>query len=107
MGSPLAYLAHCRQTGKAANKPYSGSFNVRVGSELHREAAIAAREESVNLNEFVASAIKTAVIKKSAQQVVHSHNHVVTIRHDTIQQPTWSAMATSNDLERFSATTLQ
>lgn len=96
------YLAHCRQTGKAANKPYSGSFNVRVGSELHREAAIAAREESVNLNEFVASAIKTAVIKKSAQQVVHSHNHV-----GTIQQPTWSAMATSNDLERFSATTLQ
>ena len=30
------YLAFCEKTGKAANKPYSGTFNVRVGSDLRR-----------------------------------------------------------------------
>ena len=99
------YLAHCQRTGKVANKPYSGSFNVRVGPELHREAAIAASDAAVNLNEFVASAIKTAVTKGPVQSVVH--NHVITIRHDAVQQPTWSGITTSNDLEHFSATTLQ
>lgn len=101
------YLEHCKQTGKAANKPYSGTFNVRVGPDLHREAAIAASEASVNLNEFVASAIKTAVAKEPVQSVVHNHSHVITIRHDLVQQPIWSAMATSNEWEKFSATTLQ
>ncbi|MEI8326181.1 MAG: toxin-antitoxin system HicB family antitoxin, partial [Betaproteobacteria bacterium] len=32
------YLAYCKRTGKAANKPYSGTFNVRVGADLHRKA---------------------------------------------------------------------
>ncbi len=30
------YLAFCEKTGKAANKPYIGTFNVRVGSDLRR-----------------------------------------------------------------------
>jgi predicted HicB family RNase H-like nuclease len=101
------YIAYCKKTGKTANKPYSGTFNVRVGPEIHREAAMAANEASVNLNEFVTDAIKAAVSKGSVQSVVHNHNHVITIRQDSIQQPVWSAMATSKDLETYSATTIQ
>lgn len=101
------YLAYCKKTGKAANKPYSGTFNVRVGPGLHREAVIAASEASVNLNEFVTSAIETAVRKGPIPSVVHNDNHVITIRQDAAQQPIWSAMATSNDLETYSATTFQ
>jgi predicted HicB family RNase H-like nuclease len=99
------YLAHCKQTGKPANKPYSGTFNVRVGPELHREAAAAANEASVNLNEFVAGAIKAAVNKDSTPAVVHNHNHVITIKQETVQQAPWSGMATSKELETFSANT--
>lgn len=101
------YLAHCKQTGKAANKPYSGTFNVRVGPDLHREAAIAANDASINLNEFVVGAIKAAVNKDPATAVVHNHHLVITIQQAATQQPIWSAMATSKDLEKFSATTLQ
>lgn len=101
------YLAHCKQTGKAANKPYSGTFNVRVGPELHREAAIAANDASINLNEFVAGAIKAAVNKVSEPAVVHNHNQFITIRQEDMHQPWRSAMATSKELETFSANTLQ
>lgn len=55
------YLAYCEKTGKAANKPYSGTFNVRVGSDLHRQAAIAAQDASINLNEYMARATQAAV----------------------------------------------
>lgn len=99
------YLAHCKRTGKSANKPYSGTFNVRVGPELHREAAIAANDASINLNEFVAGAIKAAVSKDPAPAVVHNHNHVITIKQDPAQQRPWTGMATSKDLETFSANT--
>lgn len=101
------YLAHCKQTGKAANKPYSGTFNVRVGPDLHREAAIAASDASINLNEFVVGAIKAAVNNDPAPAVVHNHHLVISIQQDATQQPIWSAMATSKDLEKFSATTIQ
>jgi predicted HicB family RNase H-like nuclease len=102
------YLAHCKKTGKPANKPYSGTFNVRVGPELHREAAIAASGASINLNEFVAQAIKAAVNNETAPAVVHNHSHVITIKEESMHQPIWSVMATSSQaLEKYSATTLQ
>ena len=101
------YLAYCKKTGKAANKPYSGTFNVRVGPELHREAAIAANDASVNLNEFVATAISAAVNKTPIQSVVHNHTHV-TINQEASQHAHWTGMATSsNEVEKYSATTLQ
>lgn len=101
------YLAYCNKTGKPANKPYSGTFNVRIGAELHRKAAIAASNASLNLNEFVANAIKSAMSKAPVSSVVHNHNHVITIRQDASQQQPWSAMATSTDWEKYSATTIQ
>lgn len=101
------YLAYCTKAGKTANKPFSGTFNVRVGPELHRKAAISANESSVNLNEFVCNAIEAAVNRDSIQAVQHNHNHVITIRQDAAHKPTWTGMATSVEMEKYSATTLQ
>jgi predicted HicB family RNase H-like nuclease len=52
------YLATCRQQGVEPQKPYRGTFNVRVGRELHRAAAIAARQRDMNLNELVKRALE-------------------------------------------------
>jgi len=60
------YLDYCKRTGKPANKPYSGTFNVRIGPQLHREAVIAANAASVNLNDFVTTAIKVTLKMASA-----------------------------------------
>jgi predicted HicB family RNase H-like nuclease len=55
------YLADCEREGIEPQRPYSGTFNVRVGSDLHRKAASAARKRDMKLNEFVKIAISKEV----------------------------------------------
>lgn len=50
------YLAFCAERGKEPNKPFKGRFNVRISPELHKAAAIAVGNGS--LNAFVGEAIK-------------------------------------------------
>ena len=57
------YLEMCREFGKEPEKEYKGQFNVRIPSELHREAVIYAREKNVSLNEFVTTAIEAECAK--------------------------------------------
>ena len=52
------YIEWCAQIGKKPAREYKGSFNVRIPSELHREAALSAAESGLTLNQFVANAIK-------------------------------------------------
>ena len=40
------YLDLCRQEGRQPEQPFKGSFNVRMGSELHRQAALWARRRA-------------------------------------------------------------
>lgn len=51
------YIAYCAKTGKPANKPYSGTFNVRVGSERHRTLAQFANRKKISINEAICNAI--------------------------------------------------
>ena len=53
------YLTFCTSAKKTPNKPLKGSFNVRVGPELHRAAVMAAGQMS--LNTFVAQAIEEKI----------------------------------------------
>ena len=56
-----AYLELCARTNRVPNRPYKGSFNVRVTPALHRAAANSAARRQVSLNEFVSQAIANAV----------------------------------------------
>lgn len=56
-----SYLETCEQLGYEVIKPCKGSFNVRIGSELHRHALIMAKKKGVNLNEFVKQSIEQSV----------------------------------------------
>jgi len=55
------YLATCQEMGVEPQKPYRGTFNVRIGRDLHRAAAIAAKQRNINLNELVKHAIEREV----------------------------------------------
>jgi predicted HicB family RNase H-like nuclease len=59
------YLRDCAALKKTPDVPFKGSFNVRIGQELHRQAALALAGKS--LNTFVCEAIKEK-IERSAQQ---------------------------------------
>ena len=52
------YLDLCAQEGIEPEKPFKGSFNVRAGSELHRRAALFAKEKGLNLNKVVTEALE-------------------------------------------------
>lgn len=51
-----SYLETCQKQGREPHQPCKGTFNVRIGSELHREAMMASVGSS--LNDFVREAIK-------------------------------------------------
>ena len=53
-----AYLAHCLEEGVEPDRPYKGSFNVRVEPELHRDLAESAKRKNVSLNEYVSEALR-------------------------------------------------
>ncbi len=60
-----SYLAECKAEGKSPEKPFKGSFNVRIPASLHQLAALLAMEDKVSLNNFVAEAIRHRVSKES------------------------------------------
>ncbi len=63
-----AYLADCKQDRVTPEKPFKGSFNVRISPKLHRQAALLALEENTSLNSFVAEAIRERISKESVYQ---------------------------------------
>jgi predicted HicB family RNase H-like nuclease len=58
------YLADCKQDHVEPEKPYKGSFNVRISPKLHRKAALLAMEEKTSLNSFVAESIRERISKE-------------------------------------------
>lgn len=74
-GAVNRYIADCQETGRPANKPYSGTFNVRIGPELHKQAAQSAFKAGVKLNEFVTNAVRQAVEMVGGIHINHHHEH--------------------------------
>jgi len=55
------YLKFCAHNGKEPEKPYKGSFNIRIGTDLHRKATLAASSRGISLNTLVENAIRQSV----------------------------------------------
>ena len=62
------YLDDCKQDRIAPEKPFKGSFNVRISPKLHKKASLLAMEENSSLNSFVAESIRERIIKESGEQ---------------------------------------
>lgn len=52
------YLSLCEAEKIAPEKPFKGTFNVRIGENLHEKAVIAANGRGIKLNEFVKQALE-------------------------------------------------
>lgn len=48
-----SYFADCKAEGRVPEKPFKGSFNVRVPIEVHKRLALKAMESQVSLNALV------------------------------------------------------
>ena len=58
------YVETCRELGKEPNKTYKGTFNVRLTTDLHKQAAVYAAIHNISLNDFVRTAIDYALLHK-------------------------------------------
>lgn len=62
------YLASCASDGTTPEKSASGTFNVRIGSELHAKAIVAALNADVSLNEWVKRAVEAQLLAEGEPQ---------------------------------------
>lgn len=63
------YLTDCKQSGITPEKPFKGSFNVRISPKLHQRAALLAMEDKMSLNNFVAESIRERIFRETGKQV--------------------------------------
>ena len=56
------YLLDCKELNIAPEKPYKGSFNVRISPELHKELALEAINMKTSQNQLVSDAIKDFLV---------------------------------------------
>lgn len=47
------YLATCEEQGKSPDKPMNGSFNIRIGEELHKKAYLRSLEKGCSINDLI------------------------------------------------------
>ena len=64
------YLVMCEEECIEAEKPFKGSFNVRIDPIEHREAYMMAIGKGLNLNEFVRAAIHDKIKKETKSRLV-------------------------------------
>lgn len=56
------YLQLCEGQGKAPEKAYKGSFNIRIAPETHKQLVIHATACQMSLNEYVRETLEKAVM---------------------------------------------
>lgn len=98
------YLETCSELGVEPNKPFKGSFNVRVGAHLHKKIAFKAAEQGISINDAVTRAIEQYVesdhqkffdnvndqIRKHVYQASLYASSVHRVRETRQSTPNWS-----------------
>lgn len=86
------YLETCEMLGREPQKSLSGTFNVRVGSDMHKQLATAALKEGVGLNDLVKSALSSYLKSDKSEYHVHFHQsgeEVMTRNTKKVEVPSW------------------
>jgi predicted HicB family RNase H-like nuclease len=55
------YISFCEEKGVEPDKPFKGSFNVRVKPYLHKLAYMKALQKGMSLNKFIEISLEKAV----------------------------------------------
>jgi len=57
------YLKFCEETGRQSEKPFKGSFNLRLDPDLHKRLVTNAMNEGKTLNAFVREVLEKAMME--------------------------------------------
>lgn len=58
------YLAMCENKKIQPEKAFKGSFNIRIGENLHRDLALRAQAENMSINSFIKMVLQKEVANK-------------------------------------------
>ena len=75
------YLETCEMLGKSPDKPMNGSFNVRIGEELHKKVYLMSLEYSCSINDIIKKSVSNYL--SGSKMVINNHNH----NHHHIHSP--------------------
>jgi len=70
------YVQVCSDVGKDPQKPFKGSFNVRIPKDMHRAAAIQAKQKGMSLNDLVKRAINNFIGSENIENHIHQHYYM-------------------------------
>lgn len=68
------YLETCQTLGREPRKPFSGTFNVRIGAELHQQLGEYSILAGGSINDVIKKSIKMYLKHEELPKVVHNHN---------------------------------
>ena len=60
------YLITCQELEREPMKSFKGSLNVRIGQDLHKEAALHAAMKDITINDYIKTAVKNQVLREEA-----------------------------------------
>lgn len=73
-----SYIASCTADKVDPQKPYKGTFNVRIGSDNHRSAANIANSLGMSLNEFIRLSVELCISRHQSRELVVIGKSLVT-----------------------------
>lgn len=76
------YLETCEALGKQPDKTMSGTFNVRIGNELHKKVFLKAKENGKSLNEYICELLERGVGDIQQVHVIHKNLKSSSIKRD-------------------------
>jgi len=88
------YLETCEVIGKEPDKVMSGSFNIRVGSDLHKKLYIESKKLGISLNDFIKKSLAQSLDEKKE---VHMHLHVPERKFEKEYTSEFSSKNVSNE----------
>jgi len=62
------YLAFCAERGEEPEKPFSGTFTLRIPPELHRAIAVRARLSDKSLNSWVGDVLADSLSSRRGER---------------------------------------
>lgn len=69
------YLETCKTLGREPLKPCSGTFNVRIGPELHQKLSVYSVCKEESINNLIKIAVSRFLEDPEQKAVVHNHFH--------------------------------
>jgi predicted HicB family RNase H-like nuclease len=100
------YLAMCKELDDIPDTPCKGSFNVRIGPELHRRCAIQANLEVISLNDWVRKACE-ASLGNELNQKLQNNERLISISTEISEDDAQIPQNESNGIGSTWSTSIQ